>query len=142
MSEFKSVPVEPTAEGAGEMPEGRWVYSSASPKFEGDSNRVRAYTGFIHAGWEDAPEFETSEECYAWMMSECARRNAYEAACRDALRARITPPAPEKLALAVEALELLNDCIWLDTDTGDYRVEHDGSVEKARAIIATIKAST
>ena len=79
---------EAPAEGAGEVPEGRWVYTSACPKFEGDSDRVRAYSGNIHAGWEDTPEFETQEECYDWMKAECARRNAYEAA----LRARSSAP--------------------------------------------------
>lgn len=45
------------------------------------------------------------------------------------------PATADKLRVAVD---LLNDCIWLDTDTGDYRVEHDGSVEKARAILAAL----
>lgn len=37
-----------------------------------------------------------------------------------------------------EAAYLLDDCIWRDHDTGDYRVEHDGSVERARAILAAL----
>ena len=47
-------------------------------------------------------------------------------------------PAPATADKLREAAGLLNDCIWLDTDTGDYRVEHDGSVEKARAILAAL----
>ena len=49
-----------------------------------------------------------------------------------------THPAPATADKLKVAVDLLNDCIWLDTDTGDYRVEHDGSVEKARAILATL----
>jgi hypothetical protein len=41
-------------------------------------------------------------------------------------------------AMVREAATLLDECIWLDGDTKDYRVEHDGSVEKARAILATL----
>lgn len=53
---------------------------------------------------------------------------------KDGQRVR-APATADKLR---EAAGLLNDCIWLDTDTGDYRVEHDGSVEKARVILAAL----
>ena len=60
----------------------------------------------------------------------------------DRIRALAASPPPREEAPAdklLEAAGLLNDCIWPDTDTGDYRVEHDGSVEKARAILAILQ---
>lgn len=119
MSEFKSVPVEPTAEGAGDDRQNVLLVLMSE-------DSASDLAGIVHSDPTTA----------------CTSASRLTTRILSALRARITPPAPDKLALAVEALELLNDCIWFDPDTLDYRVEHDGSVEKARAIIAAIKAST
>lgn len=67
--------------------EGRWVYTSACPVFDGDTNKVRAYDGSIHAGWESSAEFETADGFYAWAKAECARRNTLEAAAPEMLEA-------------------------------------------------------
>lgn len=86
----------PVRDEGGAVPEGRWVYTSACPKFDGDSERVKSYSGSIHAGWEDAPEFETQNEFYEWAKAECNRRNTYEAKCRSALATREEGPACKK----------------------------------------------
>lgn len=78
--------------------DGRWVYTSAIPKFHGDSNKIRAVSGCIHAGWEDAPEFATAEEFYAWAKAECARRNVLEAAATDMLA--VLKPIADELGFA------------------------------------------
>jgi len=46
--------------------------------------------------------------------------------------------AIERLAAAVA---LLDDAIWLNPNTGNFEVNHDGSVEKARAILSSAKGA-
>lgn len=66
---------------------GRWVYTSACPRFEGDTDKVRGFAGSIHAGWEDSPEFATAEEFYVWATAECDRRNTVATAAPELLEA-------------------------------------------------------
>lgn len=42
----------------------------------------------------------------------------------------------------VAALTLLDDAIWLNPDTGNFEINHDGSVEKARAIRTALEGAS
>nr|WP_313430128.1 hypothetical protein [Brevundimonas diminuta] len=101
---FACLTAAPVREEVGAVPEGRWVYTSACPKFDGDSERVKSYSGSVHAGWEDAPEFETQNEFYEWAKAECDRRNAYEAKCRAALATREAGEVLDLLTHAKDAV--------------------------------------
>lgn len=66
---------------------GRWVFTSACPKFLGPTNEVVGYDGSIHAGWQNSPSFVTREDYYTWAKAECSRLNTLEASAADLLEA-------------------------------------------------------
>ena len=52
------------------------------------------------------------------------------------------PEAAAAIERLVAALTLLDDAIWLNPDTGNFEINHDGSVEKARAIRTALEGAS
>lgn len=83
--------------------------------------------------WNEAEPLVTAASAQARIAE---LRNAYCAAESDAMTLRKRATAAEARAdRLANIVKLLDECIWFNPDTQNFEINHDGSVEKARAAI-------